>query len=182
MEDNRKPLIKEFFSYIKYPNLYFELYEPGEKIIFLLRAHPFTQLKYIFHIAIIVFIIIIFNFIFKEYLSLYQLFIFNLFTIIFIFTYIWVIFLNWYFNVGIITNKKVVDIDFHGIIYKEITTTKLDNIEDITNKSSGYFGSLFNYGSIFIQTAGNKINIEFDNVPYPDEIIKKINHLLVKEK
>ncbi len=181
MKDNRKPLIKAFLSYIKYPKIDFESYEQGEKIILLLRAHPFTQLGWIFNTIIFVFILIIFNYFFNKYFLINQIILFNFFAVVFIITFIWINFLDWYFNVGIITNKKVVDIDFHGIIYKEITIARLNKIEDITIKSGGYFGSLLNFGTVFIQTAGSEANIEFENISYPNEVGQQINNLLEKK-
>ncbi|MDO9028065.1 MAG: hypothetical protein Q7U68_04300, partial [Candidatus Roizmanbacteria bacterium] len=54
-------------------------------------------------------------------------------------------------------------------------------IEDITVKSGGYLQSLFDYGSIFVQTAGTAVNIEFNNVPYPTDAVQVINKLLGKK-
>lgn len=57
----------------------------------------------------------------------------------------------------------------------------MDKIEDITVKSSGYFDSFFNYGTIYIQTAGKENYIEFADIPFPAEVIQKINKLLSKK-
>ncbi|MEK9169247.1 MAG: hypothetical protein AAB788_00730, partial [Patescibacteria group bacterium] len=105
----------------------------------------------------------------------------NLFFIIFILSYIWFNILNWYFNVGIITNKRVIDIDFYAVLYKEITNAQLGRIEDTTVKSGGYIESFFDYGSIFVQTAGTEANVEFINVPHPSDAVQIINKLLSKK-
>ena len=90
-------------------------------------------------------------------------------------------FINWYYNVGIITNKRVIDVDFFSIFYKEITVARLGNIQDITTKSGGYIQAFFDYGTIFIQTAGTDANVEFINVPMPSQIVQTINNLLAKK-
>ena len=59
----------------------------------------------------------------------------------------------WFFNVYIITNKKVVDIDFDGLLYKNISETQLRNIEDVTSQVKGFFGMIFNVGNVYVQTA-----------------------------
>ena len=74
----------------------------------------------------------------------------------------------------------MIDIDLHAVIYKEISDAQLGKIEDITIKSGGYLQSLFDYGSIFIQTAGAAVNIEFNNVPHPTDAVQVINNLLGK--
>jgi membrane protein YdbS with pleckstrin-like domain len=84
--------------------------------------------------------------------------------------------------VGIVTNKRIIDIDFYGLIYKEITSAKLEKIEDITVKSGGFFASIFNYGNIFIQTAGTEVNIEFFNVPSPNKVRDLINSLTTEKQ
>ncbi len=107
-----------------------------------------------------------------------QVLMINVFSLVFVFSYLWFNFLHWFYNVGIITNERVVDVDFINVVYREINSARLEKIEDITSRGVGYFGSLFNYGNIFIQTAGAEINIEFQNVPNPSAIANTINNLL----
>ena len=102
---------------------------------------------------------------------------FNIFSIAVIFAYIWLNFLRWYFEVGIVTNERIVDIEFKSILYKEVSITNVDNIEEISSRSGGYIGALFNYGNVHIKTAGANEDIEFMNVPNPTAIIKLINRL-----
>lgn len=181
MENNPKSENKLFFSYLLYPKIKFETYEPGEKILLLLRAHPFTQIGWIFNNIVFVLIIFFVNFVISTFFNLGQVFIFYCFSLVFILSFIWINILNWYFNVGIITNKRVIDIDFHGILYKEVTVARLDRIEDLTVKSGGYFQSFFDYGTIFVQTAGTEANVEFENIPYPSLVVQQINKLLSKK-
>lgn len=101
--------------------------------------------------------------------------------VVFLLSFIWFNFLNWYFNVGIVTSRRVVDIDFYSVLYKEITIARFDRIQDMTVKSGGYFEAFFNYGTIFVQTAGTEANIEFANVPRPAEVVQTIEKLLTKK-
>lgn len=181
MENQQKQINKSFYSYCLYPQINFETYEEGEKIILLLRAHPITQIPVFFNTIIFSLIIFSSNIFLNYLLTFTQTLIFNFFALIFIFSYLFFNFLNWYFNVGIITNKRVIDIDFHSVLYKEISTAHLDKIEDITVKSGGYFESFFNYGDIYIQTAGVERYIEFTNVPFPSEVVEIINKLLSRK-
>lgn len=180
MENNNKKS-SVFYSYCLNPQIKFETYEEGEKIILLLRSHPFTQIGWVLNSIFLLILILVLNFFIQSFFNLGQIFIINCFSIVFILSYIWISFLGWYFNVGIVTNKRVIDIDFHAVIYKEITVARLDKIEDITLKSGGYFGSLLDYGTIFIQTAGTEANVEFNNVPYPTDAVQVINKLLGKK-
>ncbi|PIQ72862.1 hypothetical protein COY13_01130 [Candidatus Roizmanbacteria bacterium CG_4_10_14_0_2_um_filter_36_35] len=181
MENNPKSENRVFFSYLIYPKIKFETYESGEKVFLLLRAHPITQLSWIVNSIIIFIIFFGVNFVIPSFLSLNQIFVLNCFGLVFILSFIWISFLNWYFNVGIITNRRVIDVDFHGILYKELTIARLNKIEDITVKSGGYFASLFDYGTVFVQTAGTEANVEFIDIPFPSQVVQNINQLLGKK-
>jgi len=171
---------KVFFSYCLYPEIKFETYEPGEKIILLLRAHPFTQLSWILYSIFSLILIFVVNIIISSFFAISQLFLLNCFMAVFLLSFIWFNLLNWYFNVGIVTNRRVIDIDFYAVLYREITVARLDKIQDITVKSGGYFEAFFNYGTIFIQTAGTEANIEFADIPRPAEVVQMIEKLLTK--
>lgn len=110
---------------------------------------------------------------------------------VFIITVLWYLFsfsfflqslLGWFFNVLVITNKKIVDIDFVGFLYKNISETTLDNIEDVTSNVKGPLGVTFNIGSVFIQTAGEKREFEFWGVDDPSAIRDVISDLVSKVK
>jgi len=90
---------------------------------------------------------------------------------------IWSGFLNWYFNINIISSERVIDIDFYELIYREVTDAELDKIQDVTHNMGGLLGILFNFGNIYIQTAGTKPEIEFLNVPRPAEVASVLRRL-----
>ncbi|KKP61720.1 MAG: hypothetical protein US48_C0009G0001 [Candidatus Levybacteria bacterium GW2011_GWA2_37_36] len=180
MENNNKKS-SAFYSYILNPDIKFDTQEDGEKIYLLLRSHPFTQLRWVLTSILFFILFFVFNFFPQSFFNLGQILIINLFFIVFILSYIWFNILNWYFNVGIITNKRVIDIDFYAVLYKEITNAQLGRIEDTTVKSGGYIESFFDYGSIFVQTAGTEANVEFINVPHPSDAVQIINKLLSKK-
>lgn len=92
-------------------------------------------------------------------------------------------FLRWFFNIYIVTNKRIVDIDFIHLLYKEFSEARLDKIQDITYKSSGIFSVFFDFGDAYVQTAGGDMpNIEFLSVPQPTKVVKTISELLEKQK
>jgi len=172
---------KLFHSFCLYPNVKFETQENKENVILVLRAHPITQIYWLLNSLFFIFILSLLNYFFPSFFNATQIFFLNVFAIVFILSYLWLNFLNWFFNVGVISNKRIIDIDFHGIIYKEVTATHLNKIEDITSKGGGYFQSFFDYGNVFIQTAGTEANIEFIDVPYPSQVATMINELIGKK-
>jgi len=181
MENNNISESKVFFSYLTNPKIKFETFEPTEKVILLVRSHPFTQIYWVIHVFVIFLFFVIVDSVVVSYLSAIQMLFLNIFVLFFTLSYIWFNFLNWYFNVGIITNKRVVDINFFNVLYKEITVARLEKIQDVTIKTGGYIEAFFNYGTIYVQTAGTEDNIEFSDVPMPSRVVQIINNLLARK-
>ena len=92
----------------------------------------------------------------------------------------WFNYLAWFYTVGIVTKRRIVDIDHHGLFYKKTTAAKLNRIEDITSKRIGSLSSIFKFGDINVQTAGNELNVQFLRIPYLQRSVSIINSLLPK--
>lgn len=84
-------------------------------------------------------------------------------------------FLRWFFNIYIVSNERIVDIDFIHLLYKQFSEAQLVNIQDITFKTGGIVETMFNFGSVYIQTASEIPNFEFLAVPNPEQIVKIIS-------
>jgi len=89
-------------------------------------------------------------------------------------------FLSWFFNVGVITNKRIIDVDFYGLLYKEISDAELEKIQDVTDTQIGAIRAIFDFGNITIQTAGEKTKLDFVDVPHPGKIAKLLQDLRKK--
>lgn len=163
-----------FSSYIEHPiNCRFEGQDTDEKILLLLRAHPITNLKWIIS-AILLFLGPFFVPTVLRFLNLDLSTIPQTFAIVFlIINYLLVLiitfegFLHWYFNVYIVTEKNIIDVDFHSLLFKNVDVAPLRNIEDTSSSMGGILNSIFHYGHVFIQTAGATKNIDFHSVPRP---------------
>lgn len=106
----------------------------------------------------------------------------TVFWYVFTFGFALVSFLRWYFNLYIVTNERVVDIDFIHLLYKEFSEARLTDVQDITYRRAGIFASLFDYGNVFIQTAGTQANFEFLAVPNPSRVVEIMSGLMEKAK
>jgi len=173
-----------FAAFIPKPkNLRFETQEKKEKIVLLLRRHPITNVPWILLTILLVFT----PFFIKSFIPLdfipgnYQLILF-LCWYLFAFAFAFERFLTWVFNVNILTDERVIDINFPTLLYREITETKIDKIQDISIKTGGYIRSLFNFGNVLIQTAGAIPEICFEAVPDPQRVSRVINQLLYEEE
>lgn len=161
----------------------FATQDPSEQVLLLLRKHPVTQLGWIILAGIGVII--------PSFIDPGQLLPFlppNYQAATTITWYVAVLFfilesfLSWYYNVYIITDERVVDIDFLSLIYKNISSAKLDRIEDVTARTHGTLQTIVNFGTVSIQTAGTQEEFEFEDVPKPNTIVQLINELLQEEQ
>ncbi|OGK17068.1 hypothetical protein A2690_04815 [Candidatus Roizmanbacteria bacterium RIFCSPHIGHO2_01_FULL_39_12b] len=163
-----------FHTFCKYPQVAFESQHEHEIVILTLRAHPFTQTNWII-ISIIGFLspFVLDVFLVGRAQVLVVLFA-NVFWTLIVLSFAFYNLLRWVFNVGIITNERVLDVDY-VFIQKEITEAAIYDITDATARTTGFFPNLFNYGDVFVQTAGTNENIEFLAVPHPNEAVGIIN-------
>jgi len=169
-----------FHAFCVSPQVTFDSKSADETIVLVLRAHPITQLSWLINGLFLLIIVIFLNYVIPTVFTMNQIIFTNVFGLFFVFSYLWMNFILWFFNVGIVTNKRVLDLDITNILYRELSSTVLGKIEDVTSKSAGYFGSLFNFGNLIIQTAGTDANIEFLNIPNPAQANEIVNNLIIK--
>ncbi len=77
-------------------------------------------------------------------------------------------------NYSIITNKRLIDIYQTGLFRRKVAELTFHTVEDVTSTVSGIFGTVFGYGNIVVQTAGEKDQFFLNNVPNPQAIEKAI--------
>jgi hypothetical protein len=163
---------------------HFETQAPGEEVILLLRAHGITNVAWVVAtvlLALLGFVAFLSSFWIPAELNLpFDSLDYALFLIIW-----WLLlsgfalqrYLAWYFNVNMVTNQKIVDVDFLHLFYKQISETSLENVQDITHRTVGFLQNHFDYGDVIIQTAGEMQNFEFHGIPDPDGVQKRILEL-----
>ena len=167
----------------------FQTQKPHETIILFLRSHFVTNLSWIIiGLMLISFPIIILMFIPKlgiDFLSSPSASrfttVYALFYYLIVFSYIFISFLHWFYNVFIVSSQRVVDIDYSDIVVHNLAITNLSHIEDVNYTQSGFIPTLFNYGDLFVQTAGNEKNFEALSVPRPREATHIIGDLIEKK-
>jgi uncharacterized membrane protein YdbT with pleckstrin-like domain len=98
----------------------------------------------------------------------YRLFLFvaDSFTIL-IWIYSFIIWIENYFDIMIITNKKIININQKGLFIRRISELKFERIQDVTVEVSGILSTFMNYGHLQIQTAGENEWFTVYNVPDP---------------
>jgi len=145
-------MIKEYFSQ--------ELKE-GEKVIAILRKHWASFISPV--VKIVIFLSIPLFFIQVLFAHAWGVLIFFLWEAVTLAYAIhsWII---WYFDCFIITDQRIVDIDQRSVFSREVSETSLSNIQDVTYKIEGIMATMFNYGTVEVQTSGATPKIEINCV------------------
>ena len=59
--------------------------------------------------------------------------------------------LDFYFDVHIVTDTRIVDIDQNRLFHRQIDELSLEDVEDVSVILKGFLGTVFSYGSVEIK-------------------------------
>lgn len=168
-----------FSSFLVHPKvLKFAEEDDQEEIYLALRPHWITNLPWILITVAMIFVPFFFKYL--SFLSFfpgrYQ-FALILFWYLLTFMYSFQQFLSWYFDLFLITNERVIDIEFNNLLNKHFAEADLSMIQDVSSSVRGVLGIFFNFGDVLIQTASEIDQITFEDVPNPEKIIKLLKEL-----
>lgn len=90
-------------------------------------------------------------------------------------TVVFVMWTDFYLDIVIVTDKQVIDIEQKSLFYREISTTELDKIQDVTSEVDGIVQTTLGFGTIHIENAGEDEDFIIRGVPNPSDIRQKIS-------
>lgn len=161
----------------------FETQQPEEEILLILRQHWLTNLLWL-AIALILFwapVVLRYFPLLVSFPPRYQM-MFVIIWYLILLMFIFEKFLSWFFNLCIITDERMIDVDFISLTTRRIADADLDRIQDVTFTNTGVIGTIFNFGNVFVQTAGETPEFVFENVPNPGKVADILQRLRVEEK
>ncbi len=84
---------------------------------------------------------------------------------------LWTIFMvfwtDYYLDVWLITNHRVIDIEQAGLFSRRVSTFRFNQIQDVTAEVPGILATLINFGTVKIRTASNE-TFDFRGVARPN--------------
>lgn len=132
-----------------------------EKIVLFVRRHLISFLPTVFLtflmmvLPIVILSITINNFMLTKYSNLFQYFVLGSSAyILFILTFFIVNWIDYYFDILIITDSRLVNIEQNGLFNRQISQVDLLRVQDVSTSVKGIIPTMFNYGSVVVQTAG----------------------------
>lgn len=164
----------------------FENQEEDEKVLLFIRKDFVTNLPWVISGTLLLIIPLIitpvlmyFNLPFLNFPQKYIV-VLTIFYYLLSITFIFISFITWYFNLNIVTEKRIIDIEFESVVYKNVAATKLTLVQDVSYAQVGVIRTVFDYGDVLIQTAGTIDNFTFEAVPRPEDAVHIVENLIGK--
>jgi hypothetical protein len=158
----------------KYVDFHFKGKRKNEEIILMLRRHWFILLLQFIPIVFFLFVLLMIDIIGPYLLSLFPIPVgenlFNLgesFLYMFFWILIFIVWIDYYLDVWIVTDQRIVNIEQRGLFRREISELEHSKIQDVTTDVQGVIATLLKYGFVYVQTAGSKTRFVFKQVPDP---------------
>jgi len=155
----------------------FKEIQEQENIIKIIHRHWFDiATQFVAILAAVGLMLVAFAFL-PSYTSFFQennsrnliLFMESLFAL-FIWIYGFFIWIDYYFDIWIITSERIINIEQKGLFVRSMSEVKYSRIQDVTAEEKGVIPTMLDYGDVFIQTAAEKERFVFRKVPGPYEL------------
>jgi uncharacterized membrane protein YdbT with pleckstrin-like domain len=82
---------------------------------------------------------------------------------------IFLVITNYYLDCWIVTNKRTIHIELKSLFNRTESSVPHDKIQDITIDTKGILPTFFNFGDLYIETAGEFRQFVFRQIPDPEK-------------
>ncbi len=155
-----------------------------EKTILKVRAHPivlfFAVLPQLFLLGIppvSFYLMEVFDFHFRlpetEYTQIILIAVGSLYYL-YVLLFILYTFFDYFLDIWVVTDHHIINVEQQSMFMRTVSKEELDRIQDVTSEIKGLFATIFNYGTVTIQTAGSQEHFVFENVPEPQAVVDVI--------
>ena len=159
--------------------------ESDEKIIMILRRHGWILFKIIFIYGLLMFLPFFFQAVLQNSSTIFETelgpTLYKLCVSIYylaLVTFFFRAWLDYYLDIWVITDERIVNIEQKGLFSREISTQRLYRIQDVTAEVKGVIATFFHFGNVYVQTAGEEQRFIFKQIPDPYHVTKKIMELV----
>ncbi len=161
----------------RYKTCRFEGQDDDEEILFVIHRHWFNILVQFLPLAVGLLAVggsfLLFGVFFPELLGNVDRALFSFIEstlLIFLWFFGFLVWIDYYLDIWIITNKRIVNIEQRGLFMRSMSEIFLFRIQDTTSEVNGFFPSILGYGDVYIQSAGEQERFLFHKVPNPYDI------------
>lgn len=142
-----------------------------ERLVASTRQHEIVLFKWIFfilfgYVAFLIIIALIGNVLFFISLAIFMLVVMSIIFYV----------ISWAYKktLMVATNCSIVYVQQRGLFFHKVSRLSMADVEDVSSSQRGVLPSIFNFGTLRIQTAGGLPNFTFRNCPQPIHMTKII--------
>jgi uncharacterized membrane protein YdbT with pleckstrin-like domain len=156
---------------------------PDERIVLKLRKHWMILVRDTIGTCIIAFlpilVLAIIQIIAPEYADFSNYLAFMSFAtslwFVLIFLSLAVIWTDYYLDLWIVTDKRIISVDQISLFNRKVTTLSHERIQEIIVKEENFVQAFFNYGTLDIETASpTDGDATMEGIPEPEQVRQKI--------
>lgn len=162
----------------------------NEKVVIFMRRHWFAILTIVIAFTLLTAIPLGIGFFFRDTLSLWMQneTIGAIITILasMYFLAVWLLafieFTDYYLDTWIVTNERIISIEQEGLFFRTASELDLAAVQDTTAEIRGFLQTVFTYGNVYVQTAGEKGRFHFKNIDNPEHVKEIVTRLVEDDK
>ena len=154
-----------------------------EKLVTILRKHPIVLMKKVIKFLLVFFLSIVLFLVANSYLSSYGniINIVALALLIISLSYAFFVWMTWFYDLYILTEERVIEIDQKSLFDREVKEIGLDKVQDVTYNISGFLSTIFDVGTVKVHSASG-LTIEMCAVSKPGTVREILIRLLEKKQ
>src|SRR5579871_1470264 len=74
----------------------------------------------------------------------------------------------------IVSDKSLIQVIQSGLFVRKVSRLSMSNVQDVTAEHNGFLPTIFGYGTLTVETAGEEDNFVFKWCPMPDNYAERI--------
>ncbi|MBP7060656.1 MAG: PH domain-containing protein [Candidatus Moranbacteria bacterium] len=94
--------------------------------------------------------------------------------LLFVWLYGFLVWIDYYFDVWIVTNERIVNIEQRGLFNRRISELRFSRVQDVTATVDGLIPTVLNFGNVNVQTAAEEEHFVFRQVADPFAIKDRV--------
>jgi hypothetical protein len=90
------------------------------------------------------------------------------------------VWLDHHLDIWILTTERLIDVEQKGLFRREVSSLRLDRVQDITAEVNGLVATYLNFGDVTVQNAGDTPEFTMTRIDKPQRLVDAMNAELSK--
>jgi len=155
--------------------------QPGERLVANVKRHPFGILSMYAGAAVAVVVVIALAIFLPSQIDQYSsdtsalpIYLAAGIFLVGLLLMLWIATTVYWQNEWVVTTDSITQISQRSLFNRQVSQLSMDNLEDVTVDQNGLLPSMFNFGTLKVETAGERAKFTFPYCPNPNECARRI--------